>query len=372
MSRVRTSKDKSAGAAATGSGRSGSGAGDVSAAGAVAPMRLQKFLARAGVCSRRAAESLILNGVVTVNGYRPELGSAVVPGEDVVRVNGQLVSIAAEPRVVLLLNKPRGFLCSNADPSDARTVFEMVPPEFARRKLFCVGRLDKDSEGMLLITDDGDFANRVMHPSNGVEKRYRVTVNRPFDPLLIPRLLKGARDGDDFLRFKRVVWDKNEPDHLEVHLNQGRKREIRRLLEIFGFYVKTLIRFQIGALLMRGMPAGDCRKLTQKEIGQVLRPAGSATGGGREGVGDSVRSGRKTSAPSRAAPPAARKKTPVSRKPAAASRKSPPPPPPRQSPSRSSVRVARPRAAGAAAGAHAFGTARSVAGAARSRSRRRS
>jgi 23S rRNA pseudouridine2605 synthase len=233
-------------------------------------MRLQKYLSQAGVCSRRTAEELILNGVVRVNGVAAELGQSVVAGKDEVRVNGDLVTIRDTKRVVLLLNKPRGFLCTNSDPGMGRTVFELVPPEYAGRKLFCVGRLDKDSEGMLLITDDGDFANRVIHPSSGILKRYRVTVNRPFDPTLIPRLLKGARDGEDFLRFHRVIWDKLTPVSLEIHLQQGRKREIRRLLEIFGFYVKTLFRFQIGGLVLRKMPLGDCRKLTQKELALLL------------------------------------------------------------------------------------------------------
>jgi 23S rRNA pseudouridine2605 synthase len=234
------------------------------------PLRLQKFLSQAGVCSRRAAEALILEGAVTVNGRPAVLGQSVSPGADIVRVNGGRVGAGPEKRVVLLLNKPSGFLCSNADPHHGRTVFDLIPPEFAGRKLFCVGRLDKDSEGMLLITDDGDFANRVTHPSGGVVKRYRVTVNRPFDPVLLPRLLKGVKDGEDFLKFKRVLWDKLEPERLEIHLDQGRKREIRRLLEIFGFFVKTLFRFQIGALVMRKMPAGDCRKLSQKEIALVF------------------------------------------------------------------------------------------------------
>jgi 23S rRNA pseudouridine2605 synthase len=195
----------------------------------------------------------------------------MTPGADEVCVNGERITIAHANRVVLLLNKPRGFLCTNDDPQDGRTVFELVPPEFGTRKLFCVGRLDKDSEGMLLITDDGDFGNRVMHPSGGVVKRYRVSVNRPFDPVLIPRLLKGAKDGDDFLKFRKVLWEQKNPTWLEIHLDQGRKREIRRLLEIFGFFVKTLHRFQIGSLIMRKMPAGDCRKLSQKEIALVFK-----------------------------------------------------------------------------------------------------
>ncbi|MDR1818508.1 MAG: rRNA pseudouridine synthase [Puniceicoccales bacterium] len=264
------------------------------------PLRLQKFLSQAGVCSRRAAETLIRDGAVTVNGHRAEIGQSVTAGDDV-RVEGRRITAGDTDRVVLILNKPRGFLCTNDDPKGGRTVFEMVPPEFADRKLFCVGRLDKDSEGMLLITDDGDFANRVMHPSNGVEKRYRVTVNRPFDPVLIPRLLKGAKDGDDFLRFKRVLWNEREPERLEVRLAQGRKREIRRLLEIFGFFVKTLFRFQIGALELRRMPPGDCRKLSQKEIALVFATPKAATGGAT-GNARSARSARPRAARATPAP----------------------------------------------------------------------
>ncbi|MDR2981355.1 MAG: rRNA pseudouridine synthase [Puniceicoccales bacterium] len=234
------------------------------------PMRLQKFLSQAGVCSRRAAEEMIVNGMVTVNGETATLGQSVSEQDDV-RVNGDRIKPTPGGRVVLLLNKPSGFLCSNSDPHHGRTVFDLVPPEYAERKLFCVGRLDKDSEGMLLITDDGDLGNKIMHPSGGIVKRYLVTVNRPFDPVLIPRLLKGAKDGDDFLKFKKVTWDRTSPTHLEIHLDQGRKREIRRLLEIFGFFVKTLYRFQIGGLIMRKMPPGDCRKLSQKELGLLFK-----------------------------------------------------------------------------------------------------
>ncbi|MDR2512612.1 MAG: rRNA pseudouridine synthase [Puniceicoccales bacterium] len=250
-------------------------------------MRLQKFLSQAGVASRRAAEEIILNGVVSVNGVPATLGQSVDSEVDEVRVSGDRVCLPTEKRVVLLLNKPRGFLCSNKDPHHARTVFDLLPPEFVRRKLFCVGRLDKDSEGMLLLTDDGDVGNRIMHPSGGVVKRYQVTVNRPFDPTLIPNLLKGAkvpvesyepadaprrpaRKADELLRFKRVIWEPRAPTTLEIHLDQGRKREIRRLLEVFGFFVKTLFRYQIGGLIMSRMPPGDCRKLTQKEIARIF------------------------------------------------------------------------------------------------------
>lgn len=233
------------------------------------PMRIHKFLATAGVCSRREAERLVAEGKVTVNGRPALVGQPVDPAVDQVRCHGQLVKSVAR-RIVLLMNKPRGYLCTNLDSHGGQTVFELVPPEYEAFRLFCVGRLDKDSEGMLLLTNDGELANRVMHPSGGVIKRYEVTLNRDYDPALTPRLLKGAVEEGERLRFRKVIRLPDHPAHLEVHLDQGRKREIRRLFEIFGFHVRTLRRFQMGALVMKRMPPGDCRPLSVKEIGMLF------------------------------------------------------------------------------------------------------
>ncbi len=244
-------------------------------------MRLQKFLSQAEVCSRRKAEELIADGKVRVNGKVAELGQSVVAGEDVVKIGSKTIVLPERKPVVLMLNKPRGYVCANLEPDAGKTVFDLVPEEYASRKLFCVGRLDKDSEGLLLITNDGALANKIIHPSSGIVKRYEVTLNREFDPALTPRLLKGAKvkdenGEDEFLQFSNVI---RFPDgkKLEVHLNQGRKREIRRLFEIFGFFVKTLRRFQIGGLVMRKMPVGDCRKLSKKEIGLIFSARGNAS-----------------------------------------------------------------------------------------------
>ena len=236
------------------------------------PMRIQKYLAQAGACSRREAERLVAEGKVTVNGHPATTGQPVTPGKDVVKVGRKVIG-ALVRTTVLLMNKPRGYLCTNRDDFGGKTVFELVPPPFDTQRMFCVGRLDKDSEGLLLITNDGALANKIMHPSGGITKRYEVTLNRPFDPVLTPRLLKGARDGDDFLRFAKVIQDSGVPERLEIHLTQGRKREIRRLLEIFGFHVKVLRRFQVGGLVLRKMPPGDCRQLTQKEIASIFEGA---------------------------------------------------------------------------------------------------
>lgn len=236
------------------------------------PMRIQKYLAQAGACSRREAERLVAEGKVTVNGRQAEIGQPVTPGKDVVKVGRKVIGGLVRT-TVLMMNKPRGYLCTNLDEFGGQTVFELVPPPFNTQRMFCVGRLDKDSEGLLLITNDGALANKVMHPSGGITKRYEVTLNRAYDPTLTPKLLKGAKDEEEFLRFAKVIQDPSVPERLEIHLNQGRKREIRRLLEIFGFHVKVLRRFQIGGLVLRKMPPGDCRQLTQKEIATIFEGA---------------------------------------------------------------------------------------------------
>lgn len=232
-------------------------------------MRIHKFLATAGVCSRREAERLVEEGVVMINGQPAKVGQPVDPAVDEVRCRGRLVK-PIDRTVVLMMNKPRGYLCTNDDSHGGQTVFEMVPAEYKQLRLFCVGRLDKDSEGLLLLTNDGDLAHKVMHPSHGVVKRYEVTLNRAYDPALTPRLLKGAVDEGEKLKFKKVIRLSDDAAHLEVHLDQGRKREIRRLFEIFGFHVKILRRFQMGALVLRKMPLGDCRPLSRKEIDMIF------------------------------------------------------------------------------------------------------
>jgi 23S rRNA pseudouridine2605 synthase len=232
-------------------------------------MRIHKFLAQAGVCSRREAERLVAQGVVKVNGQVAVTGQPVDPAVDVVHCRGQLIKPLTRT-VVLMMNKPKGFLCTNDDSHGGQTVFDMVPPEYRQLRLFCVGRLDKDSEGLLLLTNDGALANKVMHPSGGVIKRYEIILNRDYDPALTPRLLKGAMEDGELLRLRKLIRLPDDPAHLEVHLDQGRKREIRRLFEIFGFHVRMLRRFQVGGLVLRKMPAGDCRPLSRKEIDEIF------------------------------------------------------------------------------------------------------
>src|SRR5258708_616253 len=144
------------------------------------PLRIQKFIADAGICSRRAAEALIAAGEVYVNGQKATVGQKIEPGTDKVSVRGKAIRPLAQPKMTFVMHKPRGVICSNSDPHEDKTIFDLLPREWAKLRLFCAGRLDKDSEGLVILTSDGDLAHKLMHPSNLVVKRYYVSLEEPF------------------------------------------------------------------------------------------------------------------------------------------------------------------------------------------------
>lgn len=240
-------------------------------------LRIHKFLARSGVCSRRAAEDLVRRGEVTINGEVAQIGDIINPHEDTIRVNNRLVKASREEPVTLILNKPKGFLCTNSDPHGGDTVFDLVPPPFNQLRLFCAGRLDKYSEGMVVLTNDGDLANQILHPSSGIIKKYQVTVTKPFPASKRSLLLKGFEHEGEFLQAEKIVLLPPVTDdasvNLEVHLHHGRKREIRRLFEQTGFLVKRLRRFQIGNLTLKGLDKGRSRLLSKAQIRDLTSPA---------------------------------------------------------------------------------------------------
>jgi len=233
------------------------------------PVRIQKIIAASGLCSRREAERLIEEGKVRLNGKVAQLGDKALPA-DPIFVNNKPVIQKAEAPITLIMNKPKGFICSNEDPFHEKTVFDLLPPELARQRLFCAGRLDKDSEGLLVITNDGQLANQLTHPSRQIVKRYRLVLNKAFDHGDIPRLLEGITVEGEFLKAEKVIpAPKGGPDakmRLEVHLHHGKKREIRRLFEAHRYFVKKLVRFQIGGIVLKHLPKGGSRILTDKEI----------------------------------------------------------------------------------------------------------
>ncbi len=237
-------------------------------------MRIQKYISQSGICSRREAEKKILEGAVYVNGNMAEIGQDVNPESDKVMVDGSLVRGIIEDKVVLAMNKPKGYICSNGDPFEAQNVFDLLPEPFASMKLFCCGRLDKNSQGLLILTNDGDLANKITHPSSGVVKRYHILLNRDLDRKIIPVLLRGVVCDGEKLRASKIIPDaSNIPDsprRVEVWLNQGRKREIRRMFEAMGYFVKELKRFQIGGLVLKKIPEGAVKILGQADIKKIF------------------------------------------------------------------------------------------------------
>ncbi|HWA08417.1 MAG TPA: pseudouridine synthase [Opitutaceae bacterium] len=239
------------------------------------PIRLQKLLADSGVCSRRAAEALIAQGEVWVNGVKAGLGQKITPGVDKVTVGGKPVRPAAQPRITLAMHKPRGLICSNDDPHHTETIFTVLPREFARFRFFCAGRLDKESEGLVILTTDGDLAHRLMHPSNSVVKRYYVELKQPFPSARVHLLLKGIRFDGERLKVEHAALVNPGPGHdsvqLDVHMHHGKKREIRQLFTALGYDVKRLRRYQIGAFPLRGIPLRAMKQLSTKEIELLFR-----------------------------------------------------------------------------------------------------
>jgi 23S rRNA pseudouridine2605 synthase len=238
-------------------------------------VRLQKFIADAGLCSRRSAEALIAQGEVWVNGKMAQLGAKVSPGVDKVTVGGKIVRSLPQPKITLAVNKPRGLVCSNDDPHNPETIFVLLPREYSRFRFFCAGRLDKDSEGLVILTTDGDLAHRLMHPSNEVVKRYHVTLKQSFPASRLPRLVKGLTFEGERLKVERAAIINPRPDgtghDLDVHMHHGKKREIRLLFSALGYIVLRLRRYQIGAVRLKGIPLRGAKQLASKEIEQLFK-----------------------------------------------------------------------------------------------------
>ncbi|MEX2044401.1 MAG: pseudouridine synthase [Opitutus sp.] len=239
------------------------------------PIRLQKFLADAGVCSRRTAEAMIAQGEVLVNGETAVVGRKIAPGVDRVTVHGKSVRTTAQPRITVAVHKPRGLVCSNDDPHHAATVFALLPRELSKLRFFCAGRLDLDSEGLVILTTDGDLANRLMHPSSTVVKRYHAVLKRPFPASRLPQLIRGVIVEGERMRVERAALINATADRaatdLDVHMHHGKKREIRLLFTTLGFDVKRLRRYQIGALQLKGIPLRAGKVLSTKEVDSLFR-----------------------------------------------------------------------------------------------------
>lgn len=245
--------------------------------------RLQKVLARAGYGSRRSCEELIAAGRVTVNGEVAELGRRVDPGGDLVSVDG--APVRSLPGLVhYLLNKPSGVIASARDPGGRPTVLALVPP---KPRVFPVGRLDADTEGLLLLTNDGELAQRLAHPSFGVEKEYLAQVRGTPGPAALRTLRRGVPLDDGLTAPARVSV--LGPGTLRVVIHEGRNRQIRRMCEAVGHPVVRLVRTRIGPLRDRALAPGQWRHLTPGEI-RSLAEAATAAGGDRPPRSEGARS----------------------------------------------------------------------------------
>lgn len=233
-------------------------------------VRLQKFLSQSGVCSRRKAEEMIAEGRVEIDNRTAEIGESIIPGSAVIKVDGKRIIARQQEPLTLALNKPRHYVCTHSDPHQDQTVFDLLPKQWQDPRLVCAGRLDKDTEGLLILTTDGDFAQRLTHPSKRVVKRYQVRVHREMTKDDIPKLLRGRTLEGQWLQFDKVFVSKHRGTDMEVHLDHGKKREIRRLLESFGYFVKKLKRTQIGAYKMRGLARGQMKPLRSTEMKALL------------------------------------------------------------------------------------------------------
>jgi 23S rRNA pseudouridine2605 synthase len=243
-------------------------------------LRLNRFLAAAGLGSRRSCEEHILKGRVTINGsVRKELATRVLP-EDDIRVNGRVIHAIA-PRTILL-NKPAGYTTTRSDRHAERTIFELLPSDTGH--LFHVGRLDKESEGLLLLTNDGMLAQELMHPSKGIEKEYEVILDKTFTSRDATLLKKGTRIEGALARVEAIR--QLAPNKIQIILHQGLKRQIRIMLGQLDYKVKRLNRTRIGPLTLRGVKPGSYRDLRKEDL-EMLRKALSTPKLNRETRGKS-------------------------------------------------------------------------------------
>jgi 23S rRNA pseudouridine2605 synthase len=234
-------------------------------------VRLHKFLADAGVASRRASEEIILAGRVAVNGQLVrQLGTKVDPVHDQVTVDGR--PLRARRRLYVALHKPRGYLCTRRDPADRRVIGELLPKEWAH--LHSVGRLDRDSEGLIFLTNDGEFSLRLTHPRFSVLKKYLATIEGCVEPALLARLVHGVVHEGERLKAQgaRLLSANNTQSVVELELSEGKYREVRRLFDSQGCKVASLKRVQIGPIKLGELPSGKWRTLTATEVRSLLKP----------------------------------------------------------------------------------------------------
>ena len=235
------------------------------------PIRLQKFIADSGLMSRRAAEEEIKNGNVSVNGHVAELGMKIDPKNDVVSYRNKRIVYQKREYTYIMINKPRGYLSSTSDDRGRKCVTELLDGVEAR--LYPVGRLDLISEGMLLMTDDGELKNRLTHPRYSLSKLYRVKVGGTVDSEQLERLSSPMIIDDYEIKPVQVMLGETDESGtvLKMTLTEGRNRQIRKMCEQVGLTVKRLSRVSIGNLKLNGLPVGKWRYLSPEEVDYLYK-----------------------------------------------------------------------------------------------------
>ena len=228
--------------------------------------RLQKLIARAGICSRREAEKLILDGKVSVDGkIIRELGAKADPSKNKIRVDGKILRFNTE-KIYLLLNKPRGYVSTVKDERGRKTVLDLLGENFSER-VYPVGRLDLNSEGLLILTNDGDLTNALIHPRFEVEKTYRAKISGDLTEEKLDKLRAGI-ELDDGLTAPAEIYLLDK-DFVEITIHEGRNRQVRRMFAAIGCDVKRLRRIKFAGLTLDGLKVGQWRNLTAEEISRL-------------------------------------------------------------------------------------------------------
>jgi len=234
-------------------------------------MRINKYLASCNVASRRGAEAIIQAGRVTVNGELvTDLAVTVDEHSDIVRLDGRRLSLQRK-KVYVLLNKPKGFITTVKDERGRKSILDIVK---VRERIYPVGRLDRNSEGLLLLTNDGEMTHRLLHPGYKVSKTYRARLDRPFEEKHFETLVTGVPLDDGVTAPCRARFGPGDGDRIEIQIREGRKRQVRRMFEALGYDVKTLKRVQFGPLKLGELRRGEWRLLSRYEVAQLRKAVG--------------------------------------------------------------------------------------------------